>query len=721
MTIGRKDFAVKLSEQGFFVFPLKPGAKEPAHKGWQQEATRDRETIEGWWDARDYNIGITTDRFFDGKKEMALLVVDVDMKEGKNGEQEIVKLELGGHDFPETRVHTTPTGGRHLIYPIDRAVKQGANVLGVGLDIRSRGGYVVGPGSRVADGLYGGNGSDFRYAPAWIEERCFDGRSVGKDHSKVAVETDRRRSMDRAALYLEHDVPLVSEGGRNDTGYKVATHIKDLGLDEADCVDLMATAWKCNPPLDAAELKHVVKSAYKYGQLGQGSAAPEVDFKPVAFDEKFPAKSNPFSELNKTHAYVTAGGGDHILWETADEKGKQTLVHLNLGAFHRKHAATKVMSGNKEAPLTEEWMEWKGRRSYDGLVFMPECEAPDRFYNLWRGFAVEPLDRDPTPEEQAPFDMFIEHAKFNVCNGNDELFAWLMGYFAHMIQKPWEKPLVALVFKGQKGTGKNALIERVGYLLGHHFMVTDDDRYLLSNFNDHLESLLALALDEAAWAGDKKAEGRLKGLITGTRHNIEPKGEKRYEVDNLTRVFILGNERWLVPATHDERRFAVFDVGSGRRQDRKFFTDMRVGMEKGGYRVLLSYLKNYDLSGIDVNAAPQTSGLLEQKLSSFDPFHAWWNECLTESRLIGSDFGEGWPTEVSVERMRAALKTYVQDRGIRGRAPESRHFTKALLDATGGLHVRRTGGAVYQIPDLAQSRTVWEQFIGQRVEWPTEG
>ena len=36
-------------------------------------------------------------------------------------------------------------------------------------------------------------------------------------------------------------------------------------------------------------------------------------------------------------------------------------------------------------------------------------------------------------------------------------------------------------------------------------------------------------------------------------------------------------------ATDDERRYAVFHLGEGRMQDRKFFHDMRVGMEQGGY------------------------------------------------------------------------------------------------------------------------------------------
>jgi hypothetical protein len=91
------------------------------------------------------------------------------------------------------------------------------------------------------------------------------------------------------------------------------------------------------------------------------------------------------------------------------------------------------------------------------------------------------------------------------------------------------------------------------------------------------------ALDEAFWSGDKQAEGVLKDLITGRDHVIEHKGKEPYSVANKTRVVIIGNEDWLIPASHDERRFAFFDVGDGRKQDRAFFQSMREGMEAGGY------------------------------------------------------------------------------------------------------------------------------------------
>ncbi len=722
--MSKLEHALALAAKGFWVFPLKPNSKTPAHKGWQSEATRDPVMLNAWFldPATSFNIGISTGKFGD---DGALLVVDVDTKNGKDGNATLIKLELEGSDLPDTAVASTPSGGRHLFYRVERAVRQGTDILGKGLDVRSRGGYVVGAGSTV-DGREYSWISDIAPAPAvqWLVDRCGERVRVQRERpSDAPVRTDLARAVDRGRRYLENDAPLADDPD----AYIVACRLKDFGVPEDEAIRLMQTYWdpRCDPPRTDNTVDPV-RNAYRYGQEPQGVAAPEADFTPVAennaeFSAQCAEKGNPFEELNKEYAYVMVNGGDHILRETTDEKSRWTLQHVNIGTFHRNLLPRTLTYGKKTVQISEEWMRWPGRRSYDGLVFMPEQRAPDRFYNLWRGFAVEPLAKGETPskESQASLDAFLDHALQNVCSGDAELCRWLIGFFAHMVQKPWEKPLAALVMKGEKGVGKNACVERVAWLLGRHAMVADDDRYLLSNFNDHLENMLFLILDEAAWAGDKKAEGRLKGLITGTSHNIEPKGEKRYEVANLTRVAILGNADWVVPATHDERRFAVFNVGEGRKQDRDFFRQMREGMERGGYRLLLRYLLEQDLSGVNVDAAPRTKGLLEQKLNTLEPFNAWWVACLSEGRIVDSDFGSDWTTQIERDRFRDAFRRYAQRRGVRTRLPDDINIGKQMKKMCPGMSSGRVNtGYVYRFPELDACRAAWSAYIGQEQEWP---
>jgi hypothetical protein len=150
--------ALELARQGFYVFPLEERSKLPAITDYVTRATRDPGQIKRWWTCPvlgiplDRNIGISTSRYGDSQ---ALLVLDVDHKNGKDGNAALETLRREGKEFPPTLESITPTGGRHLIYVVDQALNQHKpGALGPGLDLRSRGGYIVAPPSVTEKGNY---------------------------------------------------------------------------------------------------------------------------------------------------------------------------------------------------------------------------------------------------------------------------------------------------------------------------------------------------------------------------------------------------------------------------------------------------------------------------------------------------------------------------------------------------------------------------------------
>ena len=149
-------------------------------------------------------------------------------------------------------------------------------------------------------------------------------------------------------------------------------------------------------------------------------------------------------------------------------------------------------------------------------------------------------------------------------------------------------------------------------------------------------------------------------------------------------------------------------------------------MEAGGYACLLRYLLDFDLTGIDLNAAPHTQALTDQKHHTMDPLHQWWLDCLEEATLLGYEL-QGWVREVECVRFRSAFRRYCQERNIRSRIPEDRSIGRLLKLCAPGILKKRCSKKgdegqpyAYQIPSLTDARAEWDTFIGHPATWPKE-
>ncbi len=140
------DVAAKaLASLGWRVIPIGPGDKFPRGlERWQEAATDDVDVIDGWWSGRfaGHGVGVATG------EGSGIWVLDIDVADGKPGQESYQALvDEHGH-LPETVVTITGTGGRHVYFQWDpeRPITAGmATRLGPGLDIRGTGGQVLAP------------------------------------------------------------------------------------------------------------------------------------------------------------------------------------------------------------------------------------------------------------------------------------------------------------------------------------------------------------------------------------------------------------------------------------------------------------------------------------------------------------------------------------------------------------------------------------------------
>ncbi len=285
--LSQLDHALALARAGYKIFPVNPGKKKPRYNGWQQWATSDPAKITAHWNRHpDDNIGIYTGRYADG----AILGVDVDEK-GKDGGARLRELEQAGNDFPPTYTQSTPTGGRHLLYYVPAAVKQGVDVLARGIDTRSAGGFLVAAGSVTDQGAYATAGIiPPAPAPDWLIARCQRATAApAPKPARLHVDIDPDAATARAIHYLTAEAePATAGEGGNARTYATAARAKDLGIADADtCAALMAEHYnpRCAPPWSDNELLTEARNAYRYGVNAPGSAAPEAVFTAVESEE----------------------------------------------------------------------------------------------------------------------------------------------------------------------------------------------------------------------------------------------------------------------------------------------------------------------------------------------------------------------------------------------------------------------------------------------------
>lgn len=427
--------------------------------------------------------------------------------------------------------------------------------------------------------------------------------------------------------------------------------------------------------------------------------------------------------LNKEHALLMLGGSPVVLKEGTGPDGRDEIQLISLSGFHEWTRPDYIWSSEEsESPrklqASKIWLESPLRRQYTGLVFDPAGVAPSTYFNLWKGWAVEPAPKQST----ASCQRFLDHVFENVCSGNEAHFWWVMGWFASLVQAPTQKLGTSLVLRGGQGTGKTIVGKVIGALLGQHYALVADARFIVGRFNSHLANCLLLQLDEATWGGNHEAAGKLKDLVTGEWQFIEYKGREPVKVRNYVRLFITGNNRWLVPAGIDERRFAVFDMGEEKRQNSAYFQAIETEMDRGGREALLRYLMDLDLSTIPLKEIPKTSALSEQKVSSLSPEQHWWLDILMRGVLPGDLMGEG---ETETTALYSHYLTQTQKVGVNRKSFETQ-LGYALRDMVPGLtKPRRTVNTPagperhysYVFPELAECRRAFDRIIGDDRGW----
>jgi hypothetical protein len=253
------DAALEYVARGWPVFPVTLD-KTPRTAHGLKDATTDEDQLRSWW-ARwpDAGVAVAT-----GQRS-GLVVLDVD---GDLGADNLLELERDRGVLPDTVRVVTGGGGAHYYFRDPGGIRNSAGRLGVGIDVRADGGYVVAPPSPHPSGRryewdVPPDEAELAEPPAWLLEDAAGRRRGGA--AKVG--------------------PTIPEGQRDATLASLAGTMRHRGMDEpAIAAALKVTnRERCKPPLSDAEVERIAASISRYEPAEQPE--PAVEAEPVPIDE----------------------------------------------------------------------------------------------------------------------------------------------------------------------------------------------------------------------------------------------------------------------------------------------------------------------------------------------------------------------------------------------------------------------------------------------------
>jgi hypothetical protein len=464
----------------------------------------------------------------------------------------------------------------------------------------------------------------------------------------------------------------------------------------------------------------ITDQGFKISESVREASDPDRYAKKQIRSAKEAVESDWLYRLNERYAVIgNIGGKCRVIEEVIDPVLKRPrLVKQSFEDFRNRYMNEfeMVAEGDKvkQVPVGQWWLRHPRRRQYDRIVFAPGHTVPEA-YNLWRGFACPAL---PGKLHQS----FLDHIHEVLCRGDDELYEYLIGWLARMVQDPAQEGHTAVVLRGRQGTGKSFFAKMVGELFGRHFLHISNGTHLTGQFNGHLRDVVLLFADEAFYAGDRRHESVLKTLITEPTLMIEVKGVDAEVAPNFVHLIMASNADWVVPADLDDRRFFVLDVSKAHAGDRVYFAGIHDDLKAGGFQSLLYFLMNYDLSNYNVNMVPKTQALTEQKMMSMGPERVWWYQVLADGR-----FGDHGPTLNGQPTLMTANELYnyytescvhVANHRILSKLQLS-HFIRRVCPSV--VSKRKVVDGQQQrvtiIPPLEQARVDWETEMRMNGDW----
>jgi Family of unknown function (DUF5906) len=469
----------------------------------------------------------------------------------------------------------------------------------------------------------------------------------------------------------------------------------------------------------------------------EGTARPDIeDFldhgahrsynsdEPLAFydDVKFALK-----HFNRIFAKVLDGHQDRVIWERHDN----TYIIMSYEAFHNHFQYSlvriekKVDSFGKQyewIPATRAWLKMHEARSFRGTKCYPGDIDPNdpnnEYYNKWKGFAVEPI------KDTVKVKKILRHIYEVNCLKNKERANHLLDFFAHMYQKPTEKPSFSImIVSEEEGSGKSMIINAICEMVGiNNAFPVSNLKMVFGDFNEIMDSCLLLSFEESDIKSNIRYTRELRDLITNPYALVNKKHKSHHRQPNFTRVVFIGNAEVLAYISRTDRRHTILRSAAIKIGKVDYFKDLKYVLDNGGKEALMYYLLHKDISKFTPFMSMWTEELDEQKeLSTDKSLDSVWLEWLESGSLPFEEFNDKRQRWITVqEKLLYCMNRIIKRDGGKELSMKSfgRKFRKIVPPMTrsedmkykpDGFHVQLYA---YDIPSLKECRAHFAAYMG---------
>ena len=338
-------------------------------------------------------------------------------------------------------------------------------------------------------------------------------------------------------------------------------------------------------------------------------------------------KVNKFiNDLKKCAAVINSAEMLFVIKDYDSVRNTGKLSFLTDKGFERLMKSINIgyyMKEGKKKPVNAFMVYNEGTNKnyliYDGMRFYDERPNIFSYFNGYEYEILNDINYDK-------INGFLNHVKEVICKNNDELYEFILNWYAYILQNPAGKTESVLLITGKQGTGKNVFTNVLCQLINKYSNknITKIDS-VVGKFNASIENMKLIVCNELSTVESNKYlnQDALKSIITEHEAVINQKNMPERSIENVVNLIMVSNNFNSVKIEAGDRRYVVMEVSDKYKGDFEYFDSLIKSFDDEFYNNLFTFFMKRDLSKFNLRKLPITEEkeeLLEVNKSSYELF-----------------------------------------------------------------------------------------------------